>query len=164
MKLYLVLIMFFGFSSNAQEYMYPVACVSKKDGALIYLLYQTSVSHLELLLWNSATNVVTKALAAMHTPAGLVMLPDSRGFSFIDNVRIKVKLFNKRSPKSIDLYEPIYAIELITWINEHVFYCSAKEQGYYSLFQGTMQGDLHRLYNKIGCDCLYPQKVDEQLF
>ena len=89
----------------AYEYLYPVAGVKKNNERYLYLLYQKDAIHVELFLWHEKTKIISKVLPSLCMPAGIRMLPDQKGFSFIDNGRIKLKLFNKRSPKAIDCNE-----------------------------------------------------------
>lgn len=175
------------FFVRAEEYLYPVTTVKKRNQTYLYLLYQHSQSHLELLLWNPDTKEISKELPSIYNPAGVKVLMSDQGFSFIDNGRLKIKFFNKRSPKALDFYEPIYNIEVLEWIDDQSFYFSAIEHGHYTLFQGDIQGTLHRLSDnenecdcifqddikechqrlsdsKNECDCMYPQKIDRHLF
>ncbi len=177
---YTIIVLFLvAHTALAEEFLYPVASFGKGNEQRVYLLYQKSLKHIELWLWNSATKEVAKGLLSTFTPAGLKILPSEDGFSFIDNGKIKIKLFNKRSPKSLDIYEPIYDIGIIEWIapfdkiNEgnNCCYFSAKEYDYYSIFQVNMRGELDRIAPGVGqsgliktCDCMYPQKVGSDLF
>lgn len=152
-------------ASYAHEYLYPVASIKKGDQSYLYMLYQKSYDQLELLLWDPETKIICKALKSSSCmPVGISILPEGKGFSFLDNGRIKVKLFNKHSPKSIDLYECIYDFESITWVDAQNFYFSAKEHGLSAIFQGSMQLAAQCLCRQAGKDCMYPQKVGAQLF
>ncbi len=92
------------------------------------------------------------------------VLPDESGFSFIDQGRVRVKLFHKRSPKSIELYEPLYNINTIEWIDNDRFYLSAKEGNNSKIFQVTMSGSIDCIVSSDGADCMYPQKMQDVLF
>jgi hypothetical protein len=143
------------------EYVYPVAAVS---GEQIYVLYQKSVDHIELWLWNSITKKASKALLSTFSPAGLQLLPDGSGFSFIDNDRIRVKMQGRRQPRAVSFYEPIYDISLIQWIDHDTFYFSAKEKDHYTIFQGTIYGTCHRIISIKRGDCMYPQLRGSDLY
>lgn len=148
----------------AHEYLYPVAGVKKNNERYLYLLYQKDPTHLELFLWHEKTKIISKALPSSCIPASVRILPDQKGFSFIDNGRIKLKLFNKRSPKAIDFHEPIYQVELIEWIDSQNFYFCAKENGTLGIFHADRDGALYRICLQSTADCMYPQKVENSLF
>ncbi len=152
------------FSNHSKEFLYPVAATVQNESIKIYLVYQKSVGHLELLVWDPVTKITTKGLLSTFTPGIFKILPDGSGFSFIDNDRILVRSFTKRSPKSVAFYVPIDDIGIIEWIDNSLFYFMAKEAHRYSLFQANTQGDLHVLLADAGADYMYPQKVGESLF
>lgn len=141
------------------EYLYPV----KQIGNRICVLYQKNDSHLEVWLWDPITQAATKALLSAYTPAGISVLPHNQGFSFVDNDRIRIKYFEKRSPKTIDLYGP-YDITTLSWIDDENFYFSAREGNHFNLFHGTLDGDLYHLTSSKICHYLYPQKVNTKIF
>jgi len=93
-------------SSYAIEFLYPVAQINQDGTNKIYVMYQKSLTHVELWVWDPETKVATKGLLSSHTPVNFRLLPGNKGFSFIDNGRIKIKLFNHRSIQSIDIYDP----------------------------------------------------------
>lgn len=147
---------------SAVEYTYPIATLN--NGTVLLYIHQYSATHIELFEWNLSTNQTEQILWSAFNPAGLQLLPDNTGFSFIDNGRLRIKLFQKRSPKAIDFDEPFFAINGLHWIDEHSCYCSAKSNDNFSLFQLYDDGTLKCLIRQTGKDCLYPQKVDSQLF
>jgi len=149
---------------SGEEYLYPVASFKEQDKQKVYLFYQKSLTHIELWLWDCETKEVAKALLSTYTPAGLRLLPNQQGFGFIDNGRIKVKLYNKRSPKSLDIYEPIYDINPVTWLDDDCCYFSAKERECYGIYHVNMLGELKRIITFPKIDCMYPQKVNGELF
>jgi len=148
----------------SHEFLYPVAYTEHDGCAGVYVLYQKSITHLELWLWNPKTKVATKGLLSTYTPAGLRILPSSKGFSFIDEGRIRIKEFHKRSPKVINIYESIYDMHEIEWINEDNFYFSAKKNGRFRIFQMDVNGVIECLVGDIANDCMYPQIVGDHLF
>ena len=147
--------------SISAEYVYPVAAASAEQ---VYVMYQKSIDHIELWLWNSVTKKASKALLSTFSPAGLQLLPDGSGFSFIDNDRIRVKMQGRRQPRAVGFYEPIYDIGLIQWIDHEAFYFSAKEKEHYSIFHGTVYGTCHRVINIKHGDCMYPQLRGSELY
>lgn len=158
--LLLFLLAFYSSYASA-EYVYPVAAASAEQ---VYVLYQKSVDHVELWLWNSITKKASKALLSTFSPAGLQLLPDGSGFSFIDNDRIRVKMQGRRQPRAVGFYEPIYDISLIQWIDHEAFYFSAKEKDKYNIFHGTIYGTCHRIISIKHGDCMYPQLRGSDLY
>src|SRR4030095_10985072 len=144
------------------EYIYPVACLN--DETTIFLIHQLSSQHIELLQWNAQTNHTEQALWSLFNPAGLQLLPDNSGFSFIDNGRLRIKFFNKRSPKTIDFDEPLFNINSLYWIDIHSCYCSAQQGNDYALFHLHDDGTINYIVACDNKDCLYPQKIDTHLF
>lgn len=146
---------------NSTEYLYPVAIHNSEQ---IYVLYQKSTDHIELWEWNSVTKKASKPLLSTFTPAGIQLLPDGSGFSFVDHDRIRVKSYSKRQPKALEFQEPVYDISLIHWINGESFYFSAKEKERYSIFHGTIYGTCHRIVASKQDDYMYPQRVGNELY
>jgi len=144
------------------EYVYPVASMDQDN--ILLLIQQNAADNITLWFWDVQSKQLRSGLCSRFNPAGLCMLPDKSGFSFVDNGLVKIKFFHKRSPKTIALDEPLYNINLIQWIDSHCCYVSAKKHNHYSIFQLTTEGDVCCLvYNPSG-DCLYPQKIDNVLF
>jgi hypothetical protein len=157
----LLFLLAFYASIISAEYVYPVAACDREH---VYVLYQKSTDHIELWLWNSITKKASKALLSTFSPAGLQLLPNGSGFSFIDNDRIRVKFEGRRQPKALGFYEPVYDISLIQWINNESFYFSGKEKEHFSIFHGTIYGTCHRVVGVKHGDCMYPQLRGEDLF
>jgi hypothetical protein len=146
----------------ATEYCYPVASLG--NGATILYIHQHSPTNIELLEWNTQTNQTEQMLWSAFNPAGLQLLPNNAGFSFIDNGRLRIKLFERRSPKAIDFDEPLFGINSLHWIDEHTCYCSAQQGNDCALFQLHDDGAMHCIALCNDKDCLYPQKVNDHLF
>ena len=146
----------------AVEYVYPVASLG--NGKPIVYIHQHSPDSIELREWNPTTNNSEQMLWSVFNPAGLQLLPDNSGFSFIDNGRLRVKLFQKRSPKAIDFDEPFFGINGLQWIDNHTCYCSAQYNNNFALFELHDDGTLQCLRAETGKHCMYPQKVGDQLF
>jgi hypothetical protein len=151
-------------TSFADEFLYPVAVSYEHEKPYIYVVYQKSLEHLELWLWDPESKEVSKALLSAFTPAGLRLLPQGQGFSFIDNGRIKIKQFNKRSPKTIELNEPLYDVTQVEWLNPTSFFLSAKERERFNIYQVDIQGNTEHIVSCEQADCLYPQKIGSDLF
>lgn len=146
---------------SAHEYIYPVAYSDET----LFVIRQQSLDSLEV--WAlSSKNIQqrTKLLSRFFTPAGLKLLPDHKGFSFLHNDAIYIKYFDKRSPKRIELYEPLYGISAIEWLDEKTFYFFAKEHQRWKIYQVTLDGTIKKIVSNETIDALYPQKVGNDLF
>lgn len=149
------------YTTNAVEYIYPIACLN--DETIVYI-HQTDPQHIQLYSWNYITDTHEPMLCSMYNPAGVQLLPNNAGFSFIDNGRLRIKLFAKRSPKAIDFDEPIFNINGLQWIDEHTCCCSAQWGEYFSLFELHDDGRVQLLVWGNHCDCMYLKKINENLF
>jgi len=159
-------------SLSAYEYIYPVGTFIDYEGELCVLsLYQKTLDHTEL--WQSNMGVqepfviheVNRALLSTFTPVGVAMLPDNAGFSFFDNGRLRIKNFLKRSPKAIDIYEPIYDIGPLQWLTTDICIFHAKEREEFSLYQlCASDGSVTKIVSKEAFDCFHPSQVGDDLF
>lgn len=167
----LLSIIFFNYNFTDQ-FIYPVLDL-KEDKIL--LAHQKKLDHLELWIFNYKTGSMVKALNDMYTPCEVKLFPGGHAFSFIDSGRFRVKEFAKRSVYSVDISDPIDSINSISLIDDQGFYFSGKFFGEYKIFAYNLQGDMISLLtgessnfmskkNIQGYDCLYPCKIDEQLF
>jgi hypothetical protein len=161
MKKILFLFMFIPFYIQSFKYIYPVA-VFNQDTLLV--IKQKTINSIELGLWDKKTKQLDPVLWSLFNPASLRLLPDKSGFSFIDDGLLKIKFFNKRSPKTIPFDEPLYNISMVEWIDNNYCYASAKKGNHFGIFQLSIQGDVDCIIKNQFSDCLYPQKVDDFLF
>lgn len=168
LEIYSLLVILLGASCTHahQEYVYPVASYRRDTGEVVaLLLYQKSANHTELWEWNPQTKQANKALLSTYTPAGVRMLPDNTGFSFLDDGRIRIKQAIKRSPKTIDIYQPLYNLGVVEWIDGHHGYFTACKDKRYALFHLALCGPVEEIFGDAdSVDCLYPQKVGKELF
>lgn len=158
---FLTLLLTISFTVQTTEYVYPVSVL---DHNTILLIQQKMVDNIVLWIWNNKTNTLKSGLLSRFNPANLCLLPDKSGFSFIDNGLLKIKLFYKRSPKTIPLDEPLYDIAMVQWIDNYYCYTSAKNDNYFGIFQLSIKGDVDCIVKIPFADCLYPQKIDDLLF
>lgn len=154
-------ILLYTFPITSIEYSYPVASL---DDTTVLCIHQTSLQNTQLFSYNIVTNHTEQILWSLFTPAGIQLLPHNKGFSFIDNGRLRIKVFSKRSPKTIDFDEPIFNIHGLYWIDEHSGYCSAYYNNHFSIFELHDDGKLVRLIHNDDRDCMYPQKINDWLF
>ncbi len=159
---FLHFLIFLSSPAFAGEFLYPVGADSHQS--LIYLIYQKTPSHIELWGWNPDTKQAQQILLSRLTPAGFQLLPDGRSFSFIDQGLLKVKQLLKRSPRTIEFDAPLYNVELVHWVDEQCCYTHGKYKDHFGLFHITMDGDVSPLCMADKADCLYPQKVGDELF
>lgn len=163
MKKYFVLFLGWCCIVQADQFLYPVAVIDQ-SGQELLVVQQKSLDDVELWIWNTQTKYAYKGLLSTYMPAGIKMLPSGLGFSFIDQGRLRVKMFAKRSPKTIGMYEPISNISEIHWISDDAFYFSAQEDEVFNIFSCSTLGELHRLTASQNGDYVYPQKVGNELF
>jgi len=162
MKLYIYFSLFMFTMTHPYYFMYPVA--SLHDGKIILFIKQQTKQHIDLILWNNETHQETSGLWSLFNPAGLQLLPDETGFSFIDNGRLRIKYFNKRSPKTIDFDQYFFNITIVNWINSQECYFSAKMNDWYAIFHCNIDGTTHKLVSEKKAHCIYPQKINDNLF
>lgn len=159
---FLFFLFFYIHAITPAEYTYPVA--SLDNGSTVLYIHQLSPDNIQLFEWNTVTNYTENILWSLFNPAALQLLPNNVGFSFIDGGRLRIKSFQKRSPKTIDFDEPIFNLNTIQWIDEHTCYCSAQQSDCFSIFQLHDNGILQCLVSEKNKDCMYPQKIENQLF
>ena len=143
---------------QAEQFLYPVTDFDNENKLVI--IHQKSLDDVEVWFFDQETKTIEKGLSSFLIPANLRILPTKDGFSFIDQGFIKIKQFNKRSPKTISVYEPISLISAMNWIDDHTFYFTAREGDYYQTFQGNTESNIQRLSSEP-IDFLYPSKIDD---
>ena len=163
---FLFMIVSFGFYVTLEcavspEYIYPVGSVFFEGEEKLCVLHQEG-THLELFLWDPITHIALRGLSHF-IPAALTILPSRNGFSFIDHERIRIKMINMRSPKTVEVLS-LYDFGLLHWIDDAHCYCSAREGKYHRIFHITTEGDCYRLVKPSHDQYFYPQKIDEKLF
>src|SRR5436190_5358846 len=149
--------------THSHYFLYPVA--SLHNGKTILFIKQNSKDNIELIIWDNTTKHAEKGLWSLFNPAGIQILPDETGFSFIDNGRLRIKYFDKRSPKTIEFDPYVYHIHTIHWINSLECYFSAKStNNLFAVFHCCIDGTTYCLASDEQCHCMYPQKIQNQLF
>lgn len=162
MKKYIFLATFFQLMQlDAQQFIYPVADFDY--GRKLIVLHQKSLQDIELWFFNPETGSATRGLSSFLAPTNVRMIPSGKGFSFIDQGYIKIKEFDKRSARTLPIYEPIGLFSCMNWINEETFYFTALQGDFYQIFQSDIQGIVQQItHDEI--DALYPQKIDVKVF
>ena len=146
------------------EYIYPLTQYVDNGQEVLLFMYQTSTQDTRLWSLNSTTNYYEQLLSSQYNPVGVQLLPDNSGFSFLDNGLIKVKNFLKRSPKTIEIYEPICNIGTVQWLDATTCFFHAKQGNRYGIYQVNLDGQLAVIIKNSSCDYLYPQKIGADLF
>jgi hypothetical protein len=146
------------------QYVYPI---SKLDDDNLLIMCQKSYDDLELLIWNKSSKKALRELASIYLPSYVRLLPSKKAFSFIDHGRIRIKSFQKRAPRIIDIHETIHAVSSLKWISDEQFYFVGKQKDYFSLFLCDVSDrdvELFSLNDQDFVDCLYPCKINNSLF
>lgn len=149
----------------SEEFIYPVSSIDDNN---VFIVHQKSIDDIELLTWDTQSKVATKQLTSLYLPSDVKILPSKQGFSFIDRGRIRIKRFQKRAPKTIDILEPINAILSIEWIDDDQFYFVGKSFGRYQIFlcdvADKSNAEILYLSHNKETDYIYPQKAENSLF
>lgn len=153
------------YGQDHTEFLYPVAQIDEEN---LLILHQKSFDDIELWRWNKNEKIAFKELSSIFLPSFIQLLPSKSACSFVDRGRIKIKYFAKRTPRSIDIYEPISAISGITWLDDEHFYFVGKHEGNFKIFLCNIS-DHHCIISCLSnlndnLDYLYPQKINNFLF
>ena len=145
------------------EFVYPVLAVG--DDSLL-LVQQKSLDCLRLWLYDLSSGVVVKELSDQYFPFGVSLLPNEEGFSFIDRGKVRVKKFARRSPRSIDITEPINSITSVVWLDEDSFYFEGKVSGFHGFFVCDLSDGqaVYTLAYQKELDFLYPYKFKDKVY
>jgi hypothetical protein len=164
-RLFFIALFYTGMWAAEQPlYIYPVGSFEHAGSSHLLVLMQWSLERIELYDWNSATGLMSKILMSLYTPACVTVLPDSTGFSFVDNGRIRIKRFEKRAVKSLDINKPIYGIELIRWLDNQSCYFHAKYDGHYGIYMVNLEEELVPVLTSSSADYMYPFIVGSLCF
>lgn len=147
----------------SHEYLYPVGHIHK-EGKKLLLMYQKSIHHVELWQWDPISQETGKALLSSYTPAGISLLPDGSGFSFIDSDTIRLAQSHKRSPALIPLYEPLYDFTMMQWFDNNHCILSAKEKEHYGIYIIDREGRCYQILHDKQVHYKYPTLIDTTLF
>jgi len=149
---------------SATELIYTVTHYIANGQQLQFFMHQKSIDCLELWLHNKCTGDRSKALSNFYTPVAVRLLPDLNGFSFLQNDAVYIKWFNKRSPKRIEFYEPLYNINAIEWLDAQRFYFAAREHKCFRIYESDLEGNTAKIVSDDNIDAMYPQVIKDELF
>lgn len=161
-KCFFIFLLFFTFSVKSEQFIYPVA--EFDHGNQVAVIHQKSLQDIEVWFINQEKQTTIKGLSSFLTPANLRMIPSGKGFSFIDQGYIKIKYFEKRSAKTLEIYEPISLFSSVNWIDEHTFYFTAQHGDFYHLFCCDDEANKIQRLSCESIDFLYPQKIGDLFF
>ena len=157
-------VILYAMCAYSAEYIYPLTqCINNGQEVLLFM-HQANNQETRLWSLNRVTNRYEQLLSSQYNPVGVQLLPDMSGFSFLDNGLIKVKSFLKRSPKTIEIYEPICNIGMVQWLDATTCFFHAKQGNRYGIYQVNLDGQLDVIIKNSACDYLYPQKFGKDLF
>jgi hypothetical protein len=161
-----IILLMIGMSLLVQcaEYLYPIALLELGDQQLLYVLHQRSFDNPELWLWNPVTKIARKATLSVYNPAGLQIIGGNKGFSFVDNGRIRFKMFNTSTFDTIVPDKPLYNISVHHWLNDSICYLSALYRENYGIFLATQQGHIEPLVLQPNFDYKDPAICNNSLF
>jgi len=150
-------------SSRSYSYLYPVERFTHDGQEYLMSLWQKEKDCVELYLCNTATGVAQKELFSLFNPVGIQLLPSHDAYSFIDNGRVRIKEFIKRSPQSLEFDKPIFNISLVHWIDDTMAYCHAQEGHRFGIYMFDRNGSVQRLLYDASADYLFPSKIGDML-
>ncbi len=142
-------------------YLYPVAPL---DDTRVLLCFQPSPDALELYLFDLTNRNSIKVISSCYRTAAVRLLPDGSGVSFIDNGMVRIKRFATRSVKTLEIFEPLYNIDYIEWLDNTTCYFHAQSNGFCGIYSLSMDEIIKEVRVVDGIDCMYPQIVESKLF
>lgn len=145
-------------------YVYPHFWLGNIQRPVLYFTHQTKNHTLELWGADFENGAIFKELPAQFMPTQVSLLPNSRGISFLDKGRIRIKFFTKRSIMSIDIDSPIYDIFSYFWVDQNSLCVCAKQYKNYVLCHLTIAGDLETIVQDQAHHLICPQKIEESLY
>jgi hypothetical protein len=151
-------------SCYGTEYIYPIGIVPHSCESKILFMHQHTDRRMQVFLWDSSARTYELGLSSQYNPVGVQLLANGSGFSFIDNGIVKIKIFNKRSAKIIEMYEPLYNIANIIWISETEFLFQAQRGNRYGIYQADLEGNVSTIQADTYHDYGYPALIDTKLF
>ncbi|MCK5632658.1 hypothetical protein KAH94_02835 [bacterium] len=133
-----------------------------KSPAILYS--QKIKNHTELFLWDSRKQISTKLLSSAFSSVAVSFMPHGNGFCFVENEVLFLKFLEKRRPKRLDIYEPIYNFGVPVWIDDSSFCLHAQRGDRFGIFHVTTDSDVSTIAAFDNIDCTFPQKVGSFLF
>ncbi len=129
------------------------------------LLISDRNQNLELSLYDCSSQAEEKILSSRYMPAGVQLLVDESGFSFIDDGILCIKRFDRRSVHMVEPDAPLYDIERIHWLDDEFCYFHAKRAGRNGIYTMNVDGVVRTLLEGTdSIDYIYPQIVEQILF
>lgn len=145
----------------ALEYVYPICAINSN---CVIVAHQDSFKQLHILTWNNQSQEYARLLPSFYNPLHIRLLEDHSGFSFIDNGLLKIKLFARRSPKTILIREPLRDISSLIWIASGTCCFQAFEKGTSGIYEIDLDGSVRKILVNKQIHYMFPQKVGTVLF
>ena len=151
----------FSGSTASQAYIYPVAY---NDSSSIIVAQQYESGKLRLITWNPSAQFADLMLPGYYYPVETSMLPDRSGIGFIDNDRLRIKYFNKRSATTYDVPYPLCGLNSLAWAGSHNLFFTARYHDRYALCYIALNKlcFVHIMADKQS-DYLSPSYIDDNL-
>lgn len=144
---------------------YPVNILEEDGKNKLFVIYQKNINEKELWSIDTTNKKVEKNISFFLCPLAIKILPGNIGFSFINNNKLKIKYFHKRSVKSIQFDDVLNDFTDLEWINDKVCYFSAKRYNRNVIMIYNIDGHNLKIIeeNNFG-ESLKPQKFENKLF
>lgn len=142
-------------------YLYPVLSI---DEANVLICYQPNSENIELYVFNVISKSMSKIVSSQYRTAAVRLLPDVSGISFVDNGMVRIKRFAARSVKTLEIFDPLYGIDFVEWLDASTCYFHAQSDGYFGIYSLSLDEIIKPLIVVNGVDCMYPQIVGSTLF
>jgi len=161
-NIFKIILFSFSLSLKTTEYLYPITTIEDET---VFYIYQKNLADLELWRFFLNDQHQEKCLDWRYIPAGLKILSDKSGFSFIDAGRLRIKNFLKRACRTIEFHQPVFGVSEINWVSKDDCYFSARQKTHFAIFKADVNhNQLTMIQSKKDLDCLSPRILEQQLF
>ena len=159
----LIILLLYCLKTINNNLIYPIAFTEKDNNILI--CYEKDDLNKEL--WSTqidGTNT-KKIIFSAFVNSVFKMLPSNLGFSFINNNKLRIKYFQKRSSKSIVFDNKLYDFDNLEWLSDNICFFSARRFNRNVIMISDINNYNLRVIeeNNLG-ECLKPQKIADNLF
>lgn len=108
--------------------------------ASMVCIAQKADSSTQLMRFNPLLKMQESLLWSAYTPSSVDLNPNKKSICFLDNDRIRIQAFSKRSACSLALSMPLYDIRFVRWLDEYNLYCVARTNKRYGVFIINQEG------------------------
>ena len=147
------------------EFFYPIGIVPDGSYQKMLCMYQDSARRMHVLLCDTTSKTCEPCLSMQYNPTNVLLLPDGSGFSFVDHGILKIKHFNKRSAKIVEIYEPLRNITCFQWTSDGK-YCilQAQRTEHIGIYAVSHDGEVVKILTSFEVDYKFPQIVGDTMF